>query len=37
LALRAFETYAPDAATFAQAIGLPDAMANTIYERVLEN
>lgn len=36
LALRAFETYAPDAATFAQAIGLPDAMANTIYERVLE-
>ncbi|MFN2453378.1 MAG: phosphoenolpyruvate kinase [Pyrinomonadaceae bacterium] len=36
LALRAFETYAPDAAAFAQAIELPDALANTIYERVLE-
>ena len=36
LALRAFETYAPDAAAFAGALGLPDALANTIYERVSE-
>ncbi len=36
LALRAFETYAPDAAAFAQALELPDALANTIYTRVLE-
>lgn len=36
LALRSFETYAPDAATFAQALELPDELATTIYERVLE-
>ena len=36
LALRAFETYAPDAATFAQVLGLPDKLAGTIYERVRE-
>lgn len=36
LALRALETYAPDAATFAAALDLPDALADTIYERVLE-
>jgi len=36
LALRAFETYAPDAAAFARALELPNALANTIYERVLE-
>lgn len=36
LALRAFETYAPDAKTFAQVLDLPDKLADTIYERVLE-
>ncbi len=36
LALRAFETYAPEATIFAQALELPDALAATIYERVLE-
>jgi citrate lyase beta subunit len=36
LAVRAFETYAPDAATFAQVLGLPDKLADTIYERVRE-
>ncbi len=36
LALRAFETYAPDAATFAQVLELPNKLAETIYERVLE-
>jgi hypothetical protein len=36
LAVRSFETYAPDAATFAQALELPDELAATIYERVLE-
>lgn len=36
LALRSFETYAPDAATFAQILELPDKLADTIYERVRE-
>jgi hypothetical protein len=36
LALRSLETYAPDAKTFAAALELPEALADTIYERVLE-
>ena len=36
LALRSLETYAPDAKTFAAALELPEALAETIYERVLE-
>lgn len=36
LAMRSFETYAPDAKTFAQALELPDKLADTIYERVRE-
>jgi hypothetical protein len=36
LALRSFETYAPDAQTFAQILDLPDKLAETIYERVSE-
>ena len=36
LAMRSFETYAPDAKTFAQALELPDELADTIYERVRE-
>lgn len=36
LALRAFETYAPDAKTFARILELPDKLADTIYGRVLE-
>jgi citrate lyase beta subunit len=36
LALRSLETYAPDAKTFAGALELPEALAETIYERVLE-
>ncbi len=36
LALRSLETYAPDAKTFAEALELPEALADTIYERVLE-
>lgn len=36
LAVRSFETYAPDANTFAQVLELPDKLAETIYERVLE-
>jgi len=36
LSLRALETYAPNATTFAQTLELPDALAATIYERVLE-
>ena len=36
LSLRALETYAPDAAAFAEALDLPDSLAATIYERVLE-
>ena len=36
LALRSLETYAPDADTFAEALGLPNTLAETIYERVLD-
>jgi hypothetical protein len=36
LALRAFETYAPDADAFAQTLGLPEKLSATIYERVRE-
>ncbi len=36
LAMRSFETYAPDAKSFAQALELPDKLADTIYERVRE-
>ena len=36
LALRALNEHAPDAATFAAAIGLPSADAETIYSRVIE-
>ncbi len=36
LAVRSFETYAPDATTFAQVLELPDNLAETIYARVLE-
>jgi hypothetical protein len=36
LAVRSFETYAPDAATFAAVLELPAALADTIYERVRE-
>ena len=36
LAVRSFETYAPNAQTFAQALELPDNLAETIYARVLE-
>jgi hypothetical protein len=36
LAVRAFETYAPDARTFAEVLELPGKLADTIYERVRE-
>ncbi len=36
LAVRSFETFAPDAATFAAALDLPPKLADTIYERVGE-
>src|SRR5687768_7220853 len=36
LALRALETYAPDAETFAEALKLPDKLAKTVYDRVVE-
>ncbi len=36
LAVHSFETYAPDATTFAQVLELPAGLAETIYERVLE-
>jgi citrate lyase beta subunit len=36
LALRALEDYAPDALSFAAAIGLPERIAPKIHERVLE-
>lgn len=36
LAMRSFETYAPDAETFAQVLEVPDKLADTIYERVRE-
>ncbi|HEX8735216.1 MAG TPA: hypothetical protein VF721_07845 [Pyrinomonadaceae bacterium] len=36
LAVRAFETYAPDAQTLAEVLELPGKLADTIYERVRE-
>ncbi len=36
LAMRSFETYAPDAKSFAQTLELPDKLADKIYERVRE-
>jgi len=36
LAVRAFETYAPDPKAFAAVLGLPDKLAETIHERVRE-
>jgi citrate lyase beta subunit len=36
LAERALTEYAPNAATLARALGLPDALAATVYQRVLE-
>ncbi len=36
LAVRSFEAFAPDAATFAAALDLPPALADTIYARVGE-
>lgn len=36
LALRSLEQFAPDAVTFAKAIGLSDSLAESIYERVIE-
>ena len=36
LALRSFQTYAPDSAAFAQILELPDKLSGTIYERVRE-
>ncbi len=36
LALRALETYAPDPASFAEAIGIRGELAPTVYERVRE-
>jgi len=35
LSVRALETYAPDARTFAEVVGIPAALAPTVYERVL--
>src|SRR6185503_424398 len=35
-ALASLREHAPDAATFARAIGLSDALATTVYERVIE-
>jgi citrate lyase beta subunit len=34
LAIRALDSYAPDAATFAEAIGIPGELAPKVYERV---
>jgi citrate lyase beta subunit len=36
LAVRSFETFAPDATTFARALSLPDNLADTIFARVGE-
>lgn len=36
LGLRALQTYAPDADTFAEAIGLDPALAGTVYDRVVD-
>jgi citrate lyase beta subunit len=36
LAVRSFETYAPDAKTFAEVLEIPEKLADTIYNRVAE-
>ena len=36
LAMRAVEEYAPDAATLALAVGIPNSLADTVYDRVIE-
>lgn len=36
LAMRSFEAFAPNAETFAEALGLPEKLADTIYRRVAE-
>ena len=36
LAVRSFETYAPDAKTFAEVLDIPAKLADTIYSRVAE-
>src|SRR5215210_3330617 len=36
LAMRSFNTYAPDAASFQDALGLPDSVSKTVFERVGE-
>jgi citrate lyase beta subunit len=36
LAIRSFETYAPDAKTFAAVLGIRDDLADTIYRRVAD-
>ena len=36
VALRTLRTYAPDPSTFADTVGLPQALADTIYARVVE-
>jgi len=36
LAVRSFETFAPDADIFGDALGLPDDLRETIYSRVRE-
>jgi hypothetical protein len=36
LAVRSFESFAPDAATFGAALGLPDELREPVYERVRE-
>ena len=36
LAVRSFDAYAPDAATFARALDLPEKLADTIHRRVAE-
>ena len=36
LARRSFDEYAPDASAFARILGLPDSLAETVYERVSE-
>jgi hypothetical protein len=36
IAMRSFESFAPDAATFGDALGLPNSVRDTVYERVRE-
>lgn len=34
LGLRALDTYAPDSATFAEVVGAPERLADSVYDRV---